>query len=320
MYHALLLEQMLDLLNLVRARPERAPAGLEDELADAAGRMCGALEVWTHPDGEIALFSDSALGMAQPPGRLGDYAASLGVAVQEPAARSFLAEGGFVRLRDESLHLIASVAGPSPAHQPGHAHCDALAFELSVAGRRVVTDTGVFEYVPGPRRDLARATRSHATIEVAGHDQAEMWAAHRVGGRPRVRVLEHVPERSCEAVCTAWAPGDVAHRRRFALEAGALVVRDMLDGGPRPVHLTLPLAPGLRARLVGGVGVAPQLAVQLDSEALLRVELPGGVAWRLEPGDYFPEFGRCERRWLLVGESDAFAAGVWRFAPTQTRV
>ena len=52
-------------------------------------------------------------------------------------------------------------AGPAPDYMPGHAHCDALAFELSVGPERVVTDTGVYEYVEGARRAHCRATRAH---------------------------------------------------------------------------------------------------------------------------------------------------------------
>ena len=84
---------------------------------------------------------------------------------------------------------------------PEHAHADALSFELCFEGARLVTDTGVCEYAPGPRRDRSRATRSHATIEVDARDQAELWSAHRIGGRPRVRLHAAGPAR-VEATCT----------------------------------------------------------------------------------------------------------------------
>ena len=60
--------------------------------------------------------------------------------------------------------------------------------------------------VPGARRDASRATRSHATVEVDGRDQAELWAPHRVGGRPRVALLEVAPRE--EAQCLALEGGD----------------------------------------------------------------------------------------------------------------
>ena len=318
MYHALLLEQVLDLLNLARTRPERVPDGLAGDLVDAAARMLGALDLWTHPDGEIALFADAAFGVAQTPARLADYGSALGVPVVTPDPVGYLAGGGYVRLVDERLHVVASVAGPSPEHQPGHAHCDALSFELSVDGSRVVTDTGVYEYVPGPRRDVSRATRSHATIEIGGCEQAELWAAHRVGGRPIVSVLDYEPAIACEAECIGWSTRDVVHRRRFELAGGCLLVHETVEGGAG-VRLTLPLAPERRARLEGDPGGARSLWVGdgPDGKGGLRVTLPdaGEVRWRLEPAEAFPEFGRETLRWRLVGESESFRVGTWRFEP-----
>jgi hypothetical protein len=318
MYHAVLLEQVLDLLNLARTVPARAPAGLVEELTDTASRMCGALEVWTRPDGEIALFGDAAFGIAPRPSELADYASVLNVPVLGPEQPDRLQWGGFARLRDGAFDAIVSLAGPSPDHQPGHSHCDALAFELSVGGERVVTDTGVFEYVPGRDRDLARATRSHATIEVAGEDQAELWAAHRVGGRPWVEVVDYAPGRSCEATCTGWS-GKAVHRRRFELEDNVLLVHDSVEaagsGTPFPARLTLPLAPGLAARLVGEAGAEREMRVRLPGAGELKVDLPGGdsVRWHLERTDSFPEMGRRVARWCLVGKSDSFRSGTWRF-------
>lgn len=186
MYHALLLEALLDLDNVCRAVPARTPAseGLEAGLARVVPQMLDALEQLSHGDGRIALFADSAFDIAAEPSALRDYAARLGLAPRAAAARgsACLPDTGYVRLASRGWLLLASVAGPAPAHQPGHAHCDALAFELSLGGRRLVTDTGVFEYVPGARRTHARATASHATVQIDDEEQAELWAAHRVGG------------------------------------------------------------------------------------------------------------------------------------------
>jgi uncharacterized heparinase superfamily protein len=305
MYHALLLEGVLDLLNV---GAHALDAALAEVLRDAASRMLAALRVWTHPDGGIALFADAAFGIAQPPAALEAYAAALGVAPRGPARPGVLESAGFVRLEQGPFTLIASLAGPLPAHQPGHAHCDALAFELSVAGERVVTDTGVFEYVPGPRRGLARSTRAHATLEVGGREQAELWAAHRVGGRPVVRCLEVVPGRRAEGTCTGWSTPDTRHRRVFELRDGALEIHDALEGRQRPVRFTLPLAPGVDVGLGG-----ERARLRLPGGCDLDLELPAGVAWRVAEAPYFPEFGRALERPVLVGEAGGFRAGTWRF-------
>lgn len=306
MYHALMFEHVLDLLNVLHSTGG-APE-LERELADVAGRMAGALEVMVHPDGEIALFADSAFGIAAHPAELARYAAELGVEVRSPARAGVLDEGGYVRLEAAPFSLLASVAGPAPAYQPGHAHCDALAFELCIGRTRVVTDAGVCEYVPGERRHASRATRSHATAEVGGREQAEIWAAHRVGGRPDVRLVAAEPRARAHATCAGWATRDTVHRRLFEVAPAAVTITDSFAGAQRSVCLTLPLATGLEPRLVGR-----RATLALPDTGTLVLDLPEGVRWRVEERPCFPEFGREEARAALVGETTNGGPHLWRF-------
>ncbi len=319
MYHLLLLEQILDLLNLARAADARAPEGLAARLADYAARMLAAVEVVTHPDGEIALFADSGLGIAQRPGVLADYARALGVQPSSERA-TYLPEAGFVALSAGDLRAIVTLSEPLPSHQPGHAHCDALSFELSVGEERVVADTGVFEYLPGELRDASRTTASHATVMVDGREQAELWAAHpngahRIGARPRVEVTALEPGLRVEATCCGYATPDTVHRRAFGVKDRVLTVRDAIEGRLRPVRFALPLAPNLSARLHGEPGGARRLHVSLPDGRVLRIDLPGAgeVDWRLDRRPYFPEFGLSLERWCLVGHAQRFRAGEWRF-------
>lgn len=313
MYHALLLENLLDLLNLARAAGTRAPASLTATLERTTGSMFDALSLLCHPDGEIALFGDSAFGIAQHPARLRTYADALGVAVGRVSASGLLPRSGYARLASDDFTLIASLAGPAPAHQPGHAHCDALSFELSCGDRRVVTDTGVYEYRPGERRRLSRATASHATIEVDGREQAEIWAAHRIGGRPKV-VLEAVePGLRAVASCRSWSTPDTLHRREFAVRDRAIEIRDSLVGRRRPVRLSLPLAPGLEPRLSHDPDGATLAHVPLAGGRRIRIALPAAADWRIDRADCYPEFGRVVSRACLVGLSNDFETGTWRF-------
>ncbi len=303
MYHSLVLESLCDLANVAAASGERAPEALVRTLRDTIARMLGALAVLTHPDGEIALFGDSAFGIAHPPGALAAYAAALGIAASGPARPGVLDAAGYVRLASGPFTLIASTAGPMPSYQPGHAHCDALAFELSIGDERVVTDTGVAEYVPGALREASRATRSHATLEIGDADQAELWAAHRVGGRPRVSLGAVQPGRRLEATCAGWSTPDSVHRRVIEAGPDALEVRDALEGRARSVRFALPLAPGLEPRLEAG-----RARVRLPSGAWVRFDLPGELRFRVERAPYFPEFGRTQDRAALVGRAERLGA------------
>lgn len=313
MYHALLLENLLDLLNLARVPSAGSPRSLVEVLEAATARMRGALEVVCHPDGEIALFADSAFGIAQAPARLHAYADALGVDAVGSLDRGVLAESGYVRLAADPLTLLASVSGPAPAHQPGHAHCDALSFELSCGDERIVTDTGVREYVPGERRRIARATGSHATIEIDDCEQAEIWSAHRVGGRPVV-VLEGVePGVRMVASCRGWSTPETLHRRAFIARGTAIEIQDTLEGERRPVRLALPLAPGLEPRLAHDRDGGTEAHVPLKNGSRLRIALPVAANWRIARAPYYPRFGTTIERACLVGESSDFETGTFRF-------
>ncbi len=300
MYHSLLLENILDCVNAAKVA-KRAPEHLLEQLADAAARMLGALAIFTHPDGQIALFSDSAFGVAAAPEDLCEYAAALGMELRGPARAGLLDGAGFARLEEAPFSLIASLAGPMPSYQPGHAHCDALAFELCVGDQRIVTDTGVAEYVPGALRDQSRATRSHATLEIDGCEQAEWWAAHRVAGRPRVELLSCEPGRRAAGACTSFATPRVRHLREFEVSCDGVLLRDHLAGHTRSVRMTLPLAPGLTPQLQGACA-----KVLLRGGWHLVFQLPEALAWRVEELPYFPEFGRVLSRSVLVGEASGF--------------
>ncbi|MCP3985952.1 MAG: hypothetical protein GY723_16340 [bacterium] len=295
-YHALLLENLLDLLNIAADGEGRLPAASLRGLRDVAERMLGALALFALPDGEIALFGDSAFEIASTPASLQAYGEALGLGCRAPEPAGRLLQAGFARLDADPFTLIVSASPPAPSFQPGHAHCDALHFELCVGTERVITDTGVCEYVPGALRDAARATASHATVAIEGHEQAELWAAHRIGGRPDVAITRYEPAGLVEAVCAGWRTPEVLHTRRFELEPAGLTIRDHFD---RPAHeacFHLPLGPGLEPQLKHGIARIP-----LASGRTLEITLPEGIEFRVEYGPYFPRFGSAGKRAFLRG-------------------
>jgi uncharacterized heparinase superfamily protein len=312
MYHCLLIENVLDLLNLCLASPARAPLGLGDGLREVASRMLGALELFTHPDGRIALFGDSAFDVAAEPGQLREYAARLGISLAADFGSGYLPQTGYLRLCVGGFDLIASVAGPAPSHQPGHAHCDALAFELSVAGDRLVTDTGLFEYLPGPRRDRARRTGSHSTLQVDAAEQAEIWAAHRVGGRPVVELTAWDDAGSAEATCRGWSRRAPLHRRFFCVECEGVSIVDRLEGRSRELRLCLPIDPAWQVELFSGRARATRESEQGVSNSV-EIELPSAFDWRLERSFYYPSFGIELERFVLVGTGSRCEEAITRF-------
>jgi len=296
MYHSLILENGLDLLNLARVSP-RTPPGFADKLAATLRRMLDALALFTGPDGRITLFADSGWDLAAEPEVLFDYACALGVVEAVPDASDLrFNDSGYVRLASDRFEAFVSIGAPSPRHQPGHAHCDALAFELFVRGHRLVSDTGVFEYQDGDRRTLARATTSHATLAFDGREQSEIWSAHRVGGRAKIGIGDAGPDFLVLEV-TGWARGAPKHARQIFCEPDHFVVNDVVRAGGHAVESRLPFAPEWNVELKGDRARCRHERARVAVE----IELGGDLAWTVERAPFYASFHREVERDVLVG-------------------
>lgn len=189
-YHALMLENCLDIVNLVDSNPTRFDEQFRTQVREVCLRALSFLRDILFPDQQIPLFNDSAFGIAPEFQDLSSYAASLGlelpVKAQGPEIINKSASGLYgVRLNNDMLIMDCGEVGP--AYQPGHTHCDLLSYELMSDGQRVIVDSGVMEYAPGETRHFQRSTAAHNTVTVGGLDQSEVWGEFRVARRAKVK-------------------------------------------------------------------------------------------------------------------------------------
>jgi len=251
MYHATLLEDLLDLVQLGARWP--ALVG-EAELAGwraIAQRMLHWLRVMTHPDGEIAFFNDAAFGIAPDLAALQAYARDLGLPVDDAPLADLepLPQSGYVRLQAGPAVLIADVAPIGPDYLPGHAHADTLSFELSLHGRRVLVNSGTSTYAADAERLRQRGTAAHNTVIVDDEDSSEVWSSFRVARR--ARPLDVQWSREPDGVLRLQAahdgylrlPGRVLHRREWRLMPTGLHVVDRLEGRARRAQARFHLHP-----------------------------------------------------------------------------
>lgn len=293
MYHALALEDALDLVNLGRCYAAEGAPLLED-LPATAQYMATWLQAMCHPDGEIAFFNDAALGIAPPTPELLDYARRLGVeAAPIPAPVLVLPDSGYARLRQGPACLLLDAAPVGPDYLPGHAHADTLSFELSVHGRRVLVNSGTSCYGVSDERLRQRGTAAHNTVVVQGHDSSEVWSGFRVGRRARV-FDRHVDEAACSLQAShdgyRWLPGKPVHTRRWQLDERRLLVTDTVTPGAAHAEARFHLHPDIRPegqhlRLPGGATVRWHAAA-------------GAPRW--EPATYHPRFGFSQPSQCLV--------------------
>ncbi len=232
MYHALFTEDLLDLMNLGALYPGRLP-----DLRREAARALGWLAQMTLPDGGLPHFNDCAEGGAAALDDLGDYASRLGIVAEKVT----LGESGYVRLERGRAVVLFDAAPVGPDYQPGHAHADALSFELSVNGQRVLVNSGTSTYEAGEERDYERSTAAHNTAVVDGENQSEVWGAFRVARRARIRRRETDGRTWVRAAHDGYRrlQDPVIHERTLQLEEDGLVVRDRFTGaGTHTVELS----------------------------------------------------------------------------------
>jgi uncharacterized heparinase superfamily protein len=298
MYHAMILEDCLDLLNLCQGSGHENLKVLERGLEKRIPSMLDFTDGMTHPDGEIALFNDAAFDIEPTCAELVEYASRLGVAVtpNPDRIRSF-PQSGYFRLSPRPGDLLLMDCGPiGPGYQPGHAHCDTLSFELSLDGRRVIVDSGCRQYIDGPIRQYNRGSMGHNSLIIDGENQSEVWGAHRVARRARpvmARSFEDGESLICEGAHDGYTrlPGKPVHSRRILWKGSRIEILDAVEGlGTHDIELRLHVHPNI------SISHADRDVI-LDGS--IRVSsLSGDIS--LEEGWYCPKFGQQDACTVIV--------------------
>ncbi|MEK7762563.1 MAG: alginate lyase family protein [Nitrospirota bacterium] len=300
MYHSICVTDYLDVLNL--ARNSQRVLAPEDQ-ARFTRRITTSLDFLKDiclPDKQIPLFNDSAFGIAPTPDQIFEYAKQT-IEYQPAATSSGLttsehsASGYFVcRNGDDAIIIDCGSIGPD--YQPGHAHCDTLSFELAIDGRRVIVDSGVYDYEPSPERAYARSTKAHNTVVVDGEEQSEIWGVFRVArrARPLEARIEQRPDGS------VWFTG--AHNGYTSLRGRPIHKRTMAYDGKETWIIEDRLEGNGTHRMESYLHTHPDYHVVKNGTSFHITETNGKTIAIIEPvetsqvrierGSYFPEFGR----------------------------
>lgn len=299
MYHALALEDLLDLLNAMHRAEVEAPAIWSDKVA----AMRRWLAIMTHPDGEIAFFNDSAMGIAATPKELERYASRLGYPQLDPLVPGchHLPDSGYIRVQNERAVILIDASRVGPDYLPGHSHADTLSFELSVDGRRVFVNSGTSVYGIGPERLRQRGTLAHNTVVVDNRDSSEVWSGFRVARRARIKDL------SISCIKNEWIiscahdgykrlGGRAIHRRIWQSRSDRLVISDFVEGKHSTAKAVFHLHPAVLPKFAED-GCSCQLVA--GGDPMLDVLISRGRAG-LEDSSWHQEFGLSEASKMVV--------------------
>lgn len=299
MYHSVILEDVFDMENVLRAYNLEAVThpGLVDGMRRWLSTMC-------HPDGRISFFNDAALGIATEPALLEAYALRLGHPALPAAVKGVchLAESGYIRLEKPQAVMLIDAAPIGPIYLPGHGHADALSFELSLFGQRVLVNSGTSCYGNGEDRQRQRGTAAHNTVTIDGQDSSEVWGGFRVARRA------HITKLSLEngAVMTVRAahdgfrrlPGKNDHQRNWLLAEQSLSIEDEVTGAFSQACAYFHLHPQI---LVMPGSCAEIVILMLPNGKRVEVLVKGG-ALSVAVDDWHPHFGVSEPSRCLIAK------------------
>jgi uncharacterized heparinase superfamily protein len=231
MYHAIILEDLLDVINIFKTYHQPVPA----TWIATCQQMMHWLQALTHPDKEIAFFNDATLGVAPTLSALLAYHQRLGY--HSPTADTaflYLQNSGYVRAEKNLAALIADIAPIGASYQPGHAHADTLSFEFSLKKQRIIVNSGTSTYVNCEQRRHERGTAAHNTAVINDENSSDVWKSFRAARRARVHNIQvkNTPDEiTIQASHDGYARAhSVIHTRRFELTDNKLLIQDDFRG------------------------------------------------------------------------------------------
>lgn len=295
MYHHIILEDVLDLINLINAYSMKDSFEGLDKLNDSVCRMLSYMKAMGHPDGELAFFNDSSFGVAATRGELIEYASRLGISGDggNRLNQVLLKDSGFIRWERGVAVLIANVGKVGPDYIPGHAHADSLSFELSLTQHRVFVNSGISLYEDTEERLRQRSTRAHNTVEINGENSSEVWKSFRVARRANTFDLS-IQSKNKKWVKIASShdgykrlKGRNIHRREWILQQDRLIVRDEVSGSFKSAVARFHLHPDVRLDECSGERCVVRIS-QTGQKVEFIVE---GGRLRVQSGTWHPQFG-----------------------------
>ena len=219
MYHKIILEDLLRTAAALRLA-DRQDKELEQYLqpmADVAYSLEEGLE-------RIPLFNDCGNNITKALDALLVTAGEkFGI---KPQYKSQLPDSGYYIFKAGHLKLIVDAGQPGPDYLPGHAHCDAMSFELFHKGQPILVNCGTYAY-QCQERNFFRSTGAHNTVSCNGTEQSQCWGNFRMAKRASVKVLSADPN-EIRMELVDYSKNTV--RRTLRLDADGLTVIDMADG------------------------------------------------------------------------------------------
>lgn len=252
MYHAIFLEDVLDLINIIANNRTKDIDIIY--LSSIVKKMIIWMVAMNHPDNKISFFNDCAFNIASESKDIIKYAKRLNIINEKEIYKIYqlfdnkntqnlnlchLNDSGYIAIFFKNIYLILDVAKIGPNYIPSHAHADTLSYELSLFNKRVIVNSGTSTYEDNKTRHAERSTKSHSTVEVNNINSSEVWSSFRVGKRAEPKNLEILNDSriirvSCSHNGYSSFNKKILHNRIWSMHySNLLQIKDIIVGNSK---------------------------------------------------------------------------------------
>lgn len=297
MYHLIVCQRFLTAVDLLESIDEGP-----DTLRQAVTDSVHFVERLRPPDDRIPLLNDSVFGEALPLTSCIEYARSIGIEMElhsESESDRSLSESGFYWLGSGDCQLLIAAHEVTVPHLPAHAHVHPGQVCLWIHGRRVLTDTGVFEYAAGSTRERDRSIRSHNTIQVGNVDPVRLASSFWLCGEinPEIEFNRESFLRMSYRVGGIGYP-TYEHERTVKLVSGGWQITDQVECKNEPVMSRFHVHPKCSAAFDD----TSKYVTIKDDKGVPIAELEALEAARMTIGTapYHPKYGERQSRTVIT--------------------
>lgn len=282
-YHCQVFMDLLDCYGMLHNHE------LKTQLFREMSKMSQVIADLSLADGYMAQFSDGGYHMAPPPDVcLTRWKNISGKAVKQ-RQYFMLPQGGYCGMHSNDIDIVIDSGKIGADSLPAHGHGDIFSFELCVSGKRLVIDTGVYEYNSGVKRAYSRSTKAHNTVTLNNNDQGEFYSSFRLGRRANVNIIDfnyHDSGFTFTALHDGFTrlEGAPIHRRSFNTVGRQIVIEDQItEGDSQIVTSRLLINPDCKL-------TSENNSVYISSSTS-ELKLLTSFPLRIVEASWFPDFG-----------------------------
>lgn len=290
MYHALIVEDLLDIYNILRSTKNKESSRLTLKII----KSLNWLNLISHPDKKISFFNDAAHSIASNNDEIFKYATLLDInfKINKPIFTD-LVHSGYVVYNNNDAYLIVDTANIGPDFMPGHSHADTLSFELSIFKSRFIVNSGTSTYEDNFDRYIQRSTSSHSTVEINKKNSSEVWKSFRVANRAKIirrKIFTKNESNIIQAAHNGYVnlKSKIVHERKFEIYNKSIIIYDKIDSIKN-------CSANIYFHLHPDVNIEDLIDNDINfiiNNKKIKIEIYGNGEISLVNSNYFPEFGK----------------------------